>query len=65
VQGEAGENLVPTYTYKCKACMETKEVVHAMSESVETCDCGGVVVKILSPTAVLFKGSGFFSTDNS
>lgn len=56
---------MPTYTYRCKTCQVTTEVVHAMTDSVETCDCGGTVVKVLSPTAVLFKGSGFYSTDKS
>lgn len=54
---------MPTYTYKCSVCDTVSEVQHAMSGSVDSCECGGTQVKVLSPTAVMFKGSGFYSTD--
>ena len=33
-------------------------------DAVETCpDCQGKVVRVLYPTGVVFKGSGYYSTD--
>lgn len=56
---------MPTYTYKCNGCSRVLEVQHGMNEIVnlETCECGWDYVKVFTPAGIVFKGSGFYSTD--
>jgi putative FmdB family regulatory protein len=56
---------VPTYGYRCTKCGHQFEVFQRMSdEPIRTCPkCEGEVTKILYPSGVLFKGSGYYSTD--
>ncbi len=55
---------MPRYEYKCKECNKIFEVVHGFSESVESCTfCGGDVRRVFHPVGIVFKGSGFYSTD--
>jgi putative FmdB family regulatory protein len=56
---------VPTYGYRCTKCGNQFEVFQRMSdEPIQTCPkCQGEVTKILYPSGVLFKGSGYYSTD--
>jgi putative FmdB family regulatory protein len=56
---------VPTYGYRCTKCGHQFEVFQRMSaEPVQTCPvCGGEVTKVLYPSGVVFKGSGYYSTD--
>jgi putative FmdB family regulatory protein len=57
---------VPTYDYRCRQCGHTIEVIHSMQESgPERCErCGGELRRILFPTGIIFKGSGFYKTDS-
>jgi putative FmdB family regulatory protein len=57
---------VPTYDYQCRACEAVTEVIHSMLEDgPTTCEqCGGELRRILYPTGIIFKGSGFYSTDS-
>ncbi len=58
---------MPTYVYECSACEKTFEVEQRMSEDPLTdCDCGsqGTVKRIIQPTAIMFKGSGFYVNDS-
>jgi len=57
---------MPTYEYACKGCGHRVEVVQSLSdEPLKTCGvCGGELRKVFHPAGVLFKGSGFYSTDN-
>jgi putative FmdB family regulatory protein len=57
---------MPTYEYACSACGERIEVVQSMrDEPLTTCgNCGGELRKVFHPAGILFKGSGFYSTDN-
>jgi putative FmdB family regulatory protein len=57
---------VPTYDYQCRACNAVTEVIHSMlEEGPSTCArCGGQLRRILYPTGIIFKGSGFYSTDS-
>jgi len=57
---------VPTYDYRCHACGHIIEVVHPMSEDGPTvCDqCGGELQRMLYPSGIIFKGSGFYRTDS-
>ncbi|HKC20359.1 MAG TPA: zinc ribbon domain-containing protein [Candidatus Dormibacteraeota bacterium] len=56
---------MPTYGYRCTACGHQFEVFQRMSaDPVSTCpNCQGKVTRILYPTGVVFKGSGYYSTD--
>jgi putative FmdB family regulatory protein len=57
---------VPTYDYQCRNCGAITEVIHAMQdEGPSTCDrCGGPLRRVLYPAGIIFKGSGFYSTDS-
>lgn len=55
---------VPKYDYKCPLCNITRELELSMEHDLVRCeDCGAQATRIWSPTAVQFKGSGFYSTD--
>ena len=57
---------MPTYDYQCRSCGRTIEVIHAMSEDgPSACEvCGGELRKVIHPTGIIFKGSGFYKTDS-
>lgn len=56
---------MPTYEYKCKECGHCFDVIHGVNENVEACEaCGSPVRRVFHPVGVIFKGSGFYSTDN-
>jgi putative FmdB family regulatory protein len=56
---------MPLYTYKCKNCGKVIEKFHKMSANgAEKCeDCGAETLRVFLPTGIIFKGSGFYSTD--
>jgi putative FmdB family regulatory protein len=56
---------MPLYEYQCKTCGETTEVLQsAKDKPLEKCPkCGGAVAKLISPSAIQFKGSGWYITD--
>jgi putative FmdB family regulatory protein len=56
---------MPLYTYKCKNCGKVVEKFHKMSANgAEKCeDCGSETLRVFLPTGIIFKGSGFYSTD--
>jgi putative FmdB family regulatory protein len=56
---------VPTYGYRCTKCGNQFEVFQRMSdEPIQTCPkCEGKVTKVLYPSGIVFKGSGYYSTD--
>ena len=55
---------MPIYEYRC-ANDHTFEVFQSMSEDslTECVECGATCERVLSPPAVHFKGSGFYTTD--
>lgn len=57
---------MPTYQYKCDECGVTFErFQHFSEEPVRTCpECNGPVHRVIHPVGVIFKGSGFYVTDN-
>ena len=58
---------MPTYEYECRACHHTFEKFQSMSDEPErVCpECGGAVRRMIGGgTGVIFKGSGFYSTDS-
>jgi len=60
---------MPIYEYKCKKCGHVFEVRQSFSDApIQTCNkdgCNGQVRKLFSPPAIIFKGSGFYVTDNA
>lgn len=57
---------MPTYDYQCRSCERVIEVIHPMTaDGPSVCEeCGGALRRILYPTGIIFKGSGFYSTDS-
>lgn len=57
---------MPTYDYQCRDCGRTIEVIHPMLEDgPSACEqCGGAMRRVLHPTGIIFKGSGFYKTDS-
>lgn len=53
------------YDYRCPACDTQFEVEHPMSERPEVrCPaCGEVASQVFSASGIVFKGSGFYNTD--
>jgi len=56
---------MPVYEYACTACGERTEAKQSFDDApLETCEhCGGKLRKLYSPVGIVFKGSGFYSTD--
>jgi putative FmdB family regulatory protein len=57
---------MPTYEYACVDCGKHLEVVQSFGDDpLAVCGaCGGRLRKVFHPAGILFKGSGFYSTDN-
>lgn len=57
---------MPVYEYQCQSCTIRFEKRQRFSdEPVTECpECGGLVYKVIQPVGVIFKGSGFYVTDN-
>jgi len=56
---------MPIYEYRCSTCGKTFEKIQRFSDApVEVHEeCGGKVEKLISTSALMFKGSGFYITD--
>jgi putative FmdB family regulatory protein len=56
---------MPIYGYRCNSCGHELEVLQKLSDQpLKKCPvCGGELRKLLYPAGVIFKGSGFYSTD--
>jgi len=57
---------MPTYKYRCKECDHEFEVRQRMSdEPITECPvCGSEVRRVVGSVGIVFKGSGFYVTDN-
>jgi len=58
---------MPTYEYKCTECEELFEYFQKITDPpFKECPvCGGEIKRLISGGAgIIFKGSGFYSTDN-
>lgn len=57
---------MPLYTYRCNECDHEFQVRQRMVDDplTECPVCGGDVRRIVSSVGVVFKGSGFYVTDN-
>jgi len=56
---------MPIYEYACTSCGERTEAKQSFTDPpLEECPvCGGKLRKLYSPVGIVFKGSGFYSTD--
>ena len=56
---------MPTYEYVCASCGNHFDTVQSFSDApLERCEiCGGQLRRVFHPAGILFKGSGFYSTD--
>jgi len=57
---------MPTYEYKCESCgICFERIQHFKDEPLKECpECGGPVHRVMQPVGIIFKGSGFYITDN-
>lgn len=57
---------VPTYQYVCTVCGHRFDAVQSFSdEALTECpECSGRLRKLFSAVGIVFKGSGFYHTDN-
>ncbi|MGD8967289.1 MAG: zinc ribbon domain-containing protein [Anaerolineae bacterium] len=57
---------MPLYEYECEGCgVRFERRQHMEDEPVGVCpECGGRVHRLIQPVGIIFKGSGFYVTDN-
>jgi putative FmdB family regulatory protein len=57
---------MPTYSYKCTNCGHKFDREQRITEApLKECPvCEGHVRRVISPVGVVFKGTGFYVTDN-
>jgi putative FmdB family regulatory protein len=57
---------MPLYEYQCEACgIRFERQQNFSDEPVKVCpECGGEVHRLIYPVGVIFKGKGFYVTDN-
>ena len=57
---------MPVYEYACTTCGERTEARQSFDDPpLEECPvCGGRLRKLYSPVGIVFKGSGFYSTES-
>jgi putative FmdB family regulatory protein len=59
------ESVVPIYEYECETCRHRFEVMQRFSDKpIKKCtQCAGPLHKVISPPALVFKGTGWYVTD--
>ena len=57
---------MPIYEYECEQCGVRFERLQRMADAALTdCpECSGHVHRVMQPVGIIFKGSGFYVTDN-
>jgi putative FmdB family regulatory protein len=57
---------MPLYEYECQECGLRFERRQSFSDPrIEECpECNGPVIRLIQPAGIIFKGSGFYVTDN-
>jgi putative FmdB family regulatory protein len=57
---------MPLYEYECEGCgVRFERRQHMEDEPVKECpECGSRVHRLIQPVGIIFKGSGFYVTDN-
>jgi|YelNatPaOPRAMG01_1025707.scaffolds.fasta_scaffold20874_1 putative FmdB family regulatory protein len=56
---------MPIYEFVCTNCNEHYEImINLGEETPKVCiKCGGSLKKVFHPVGIIFKGSGFYTTD--
>ena len=56
---------MPIYGYRCSNCGHQFEILQKMSDaSLTSCPkCEGKLTKVIYPTGIIYKGSGYYTTD--
>ena len=55
---------MPFYEYECKNCGVFEKMQKFSEAPLETCPhCGGQIRRLMSGSGVVFKGTGFYTTD--
>jgi putative FmdB family regulatory protein len=57
---------MPLYEYECQECGLRFERRQSFSDPriTECPECNGPVIRLIQPAGIIFKGSGFYVTDN-
>jgi putative FmdB family regulatory protein len=57
---------MPLYEYQCGTCgVRFERRQHMNDEPIKICpECGSDVHRLIQPVGIIFKGSGFYVTDN-
>ena len=57
---------MPIYVYECRSCRRRFEKLQSYNdEPIRVCPhCGGETHRVFQPVGVIFKGSGWYITDN-
>lgn len=57
---------MPIYEYECEHCGVRFEKIQRMADPVltECPECNGHIHRVMQPVGIIFKGSGFYVTDN-
>mgnify|MGYP000849212198 CR=1 FL=1 len=57
---------MPIYLYECDTCGLRFEKMQRITEEplVDCPECDGQVHRVIQPVGIIFKGSGFYVTDN-
>ncbi|MFW6035359.1 MAG: FmdB family zinc ribbon protein [Halothermotrichaceae bacterium] len=56
---------MPTYLYECENCGRFEKFQKITADPLDKCpDCKGDVKRIIGAPGIIFKGSGFYSTDS-
>lgn len=57
---------MPIYVYECTECgLHFEQQQRISDDPIQVCpNCAGQVQRVIQPVRVIFKGSGFYVTDN-
>ena len=57
---------MPLFEYECETCGVRFERLQRKRDAIlkECPECGGLVRRLIQPPRIIFKGSGFYVTDN-
>jgi putative FmdB family regulatory protein len=57
---------LPLYVYRCDDCGTQVEIKQSFNDApLTTCEsCRGRLRRVIQPSTVIYKGSGFYCTDN-
>lgn len=57
---------MPTYAYRCRDCGHQFDIFQKFSDdALTTCPvCAGTIRRVIQPTGVVFKGTGFYINDS-